>query len=64
LNIDAIQRIKIITTITAITPTAAPALNIPAIAEQLLKQKSNKMRDGKYSFFMVDFYNYNIPNHE
>jgi hypothetical protein len=48
--------------ITAIMPTAAPALNIPAIAEQLLKQSSNKMSNGKYSFFMVDFLYYNIPN--
>jgi len=53
-----------ITTITAITPTAAPALNIPAIAEQLLKQNNNKKRGRKYSFFIVGFIAiiFRVPN--
>ena len=37
-------------------PTTAPALNMPAITEQLLKQSSNKISDGKYNLFMVGFY--------
>jgi hypothetical protein len=41
-----------ITTITAIMPTTAPALNIPAIAEQLLRQSNSKKMDGKYIFLM------------
>jgi len=43
-----------ITTITEIMPTTAPALNIPAIMEQLLKHNKSKMMDGKYNFFMAD----------
>jgi len=52
LNIDAIQIISAITTITDIIPTTAPALNMPSITEQLLKQSSIKISDGKYSFFI------------
>ena len=55
LNMDAIQMINAITTITDIMPTAAPALNMPDITEQLLKQNSNKMMDGKYNLFIVGF---------
>jgi hypothetical protein len=56
LNRDTIQIIIAITTITEIIPTTAPALKIPSITEQLLKQNSNNMSDGKYNFFMVVFY--------
>jgi len=56
LNIEAIQIIIAITIITAIIPTTAPALNMPVITEQLLKQSSNKISDGKYNFFMAGFY--------
>jgi hypothetical protein len=52
-NIDAIHRINAITTITEIMPTAAPALNIPLITSQLLKQSINKKKTGKYNFFMI-----------
>jgi hypothetical protein len=52
LNIDAIQIIIAITTITAIMPTTAPALNMPAIAEQLLRHSISRIRAGKYKFFM------------
>jgi hypothetical protein len=52
LNMDTIQIIIAITTITEIMPTTAPALKMPAIAEQLLKHNTSKMSDGKYSFFM------------
>jgi hypothetical protein len=48
--------IRTITTITAIMPTTAPALKMPAIAEQLLRQSINKMIDGKYILFIVGFY--------
>jgi hypothetical protein len=53
LNIEAIHRISRMTTTTDIMPTAAPALKIPAIAEQLLKHNISKIRKGKYSFFMT-----------
>jgi len=55
LNIDAIQIIKAITTITDMMPTAAPALNMPVITEQLLKHISSIMRGGKYNLFIVGF---------
>jgi hypothetical protein len=55
LNIDAIQMISAITTITDIIPTTAPALKIPVITEQLLKHSSNKMIEGKYNFFIGRF---------
>lgn len=35
-------------------PTTAPALKIPPITEQLLRQSNNSISDGKYNFFMVD----------
>jgi hypothetical protein len=44
--------INAITTITEIMPTMAPALKIPAITEQLLKQSSSKMMKGKCNFFI------------
>jgi hypothetical protein len=53
LKSDAIHIITSITTITAIIPTAAPALKIPAIAEQLLKHTINNRIDGKYTFFIM-----------
>jgi hypothetical protein len=56
LNSDTIQIMIAMTTITAIMPTTAPALNMPAIAEQLLKQSSSKIMDGKYNFFMVGYF--------
>jgi len=49
--------IRAITTITDIIPTAAPALNMPVITEQLLKHISSIMRDGKYILFIVGFSN-------
>lgn len=52
---EAIQIIKAITTITDIMPTAAPALKMPEITEQLLKHNSNTIRDGKYNLFIVGF---------
>ena len=55
LNIEAIQTIIAITIITAIIPTTAPALKMPAIAEQLLKININKITDGTYNFFMICF---------
>jgi hypothetical protein len=36
-------------------PTTAPALNMPDITEQLLKQSKSKMKDGKYNLFIVGF---------
>jgi hypothetical protein len=56
LNIEAIQIIISITTITEIMPTAAPALKIPPITEQLLKHNNSKMADGVYNFFMLDLF--------
>jgi hypothetical protein len=56
LNMDMIQIMIAITTITEIMPTAAPALKIPLITEQLLKHNSNKMMDGKYNFFINRFF--------
>jgi hypothetical protein len=56
LNIEAIQIISAITTITAIMPTMAPALKMPEITEQLLKQSTSKISDGKYNFFMAVFF--------
>lgn len=45
-----------ITTITAIIPTAAPALKIPVITEQLLRaQMATKINDKKDIFFMVGY---------
>jgi hypothetical protein len=41
-----------ITTITEIMPTTAPALNIPAITEQLLRHNNSKKMDGKNNFLM------------
>jgi len=52
---------RIITTITEIMPTTAPALKMPSIAEQLLRQSINTMMDGKYNLFMAGFYTYNMP---
>jgi hypothetical protein len=57
---DTSQTITSITTITAIMPTAAPALNMPPITEQLLKQSSNKMMEGKYNFFMAIWFFFNL----
>ncbi len=46
-------------------PTTAPALKMPAITEQLLKQSSIKISDGKYNLFMVGFFNrYNTTKPE
>ena len=56
LNMEAIHIIKTITTITDIMPTTAPALNMPDITEQLLKQSKSKMKDGKYNLFIVGFW--------
>jgi hypothetical protein len=55
LKSDAIQIISAITIITAIIPTTAPALKMPAITEQLLKQSNNKISDGKYNLFITGF---------
>lgn len=43
--------------ITAITPTAAPALKMPAIAEQLLKpaRSRNKAKGSNFFFIVVWF---------
>ena len=41
-----------ITTITAITPTAAPALKIPPITEQLLKASIANTNNNKLIFFI------------
>lgn len=38
--------------ITAITPTAAPALNIPPITEHPLKATIAKANNNKFSFFI------------
>jgi len=61
---EAIQIIKAITTITEMMPTTAPALKMPVITEQLLKQSNNTMRDGKYNLFIVGFRYYNMRNSE
>ncbi len=52
LNIDMIQIIIAITIITAMTPTAAPALNIPPITEHPLKATIAKANNNKFSFFI------------
>ena len=52
LNIDKIHKIKPITITTAIIPTTAPALNIPAIASQLLKVITKAVSINKFNFFM------------
>jgi len=53
---EAIQTIIRITTITEIIPTAAPALKIPVITEQLLKHNIRKRTEGIYNFFMSDIF--------
>ena len=45
-----------ITTMTAIMPTAAPALKIPPITEQLLNSSKVKKPDGIYNFFIIGFF--------
>jgi hypothetical protein len=50
-----IQIITAITTITEMMPTTAPALNMPAITEQLLRHKTNRITDKYDSFFIVVF---------
>jgi hypothetical protein len=45
-----------ITTMTAMMPTAAPALKIPAMAEQLLRQSMSRIINGKCSFFIIGFF--------
>jgi hypothetical protein len=44
-----------ITTITAIMPTAAPALKIPVITEQLLRAHMATNNDNNDNFFMVGY---------
>ena len=58
---EAIHIMMMITTITEMIPTAAPALKIPPITEQLLKHNSSKIAGKKCNFFMGRFYRgYNI----
>jgi hypothetical protein len=45
LNIETIQMMITITTMTEMMPTTAPALNIPVITEQLLRQSANNAND-------------------
>jgi hypothetical protein len=52
LNMDIIHIIIAITIITAITPTAAPALKIPLITEHPLKATIAKAKNNKLSFFI------------
>jgi hypothetical protein len=51
---EAIQNTQAITKTIAVTPTMAPARNIPPIILQLLKHIISKMIKGKCSFFMAD----------
>jgi len=44
-----------ITTTTAITPTTAPALNMPPITEQPLKAITTIVINNKFNFFMMYF---------
>ena len=53
LNADISQIMIMITTITEITPTAAPALKIPPITSHPLKAKTTNASNNKFSFFMV-----------
>lgn len=48
------------TTMTAIIPTAAPALKIPPITEQLLSNNNKTNTDGIYNFFIIGFLSYNV----
>ena len=52
LNAEMIQITTSKTTITAIMPTAAPALKIPPITEQLLSIVNNNAPANKISFFI------------
>ena len=52
LNAEMIQITTSNTTITAIMPTAAPALNIPPITEQLFSKVSNNAPANKLSFLI------------
>jgi hypothetical protein len=52
---ENIQMMIRITTITAMMPTAAPALKIPAMAEQLLRQSISRIINGKCNFFIIGF---------
>jgi hypothetical protein len=51
---DMIHKIMAITTMTEMIPTAAPALKIPAIAEQLLKANMSSINNNKFIFFIAD----------
>jgi len=53
-NAEISQIIKMITTTTAIIPTHTPALNIPSIALQLLRQIKIDTINVKCNFFMAD----------
>ncbi len=53
LNKDTIHTRIPITTITAIIPTAAPALNMPPITEHPLSANSTIAKNNKFNFFMV-----------
>lgn len=48
-----IQIITAITTITAMMPVMAPALNMPVITEQLLKVNNTNANSKNCKFFMV-----------
>jgi hypothetical protein len=49
---ETIHIIMKITTITEMIPTAAPALNIPAMAEQLLNDITAKANNSMSNFFI------------
>jgi hypothetical protein len=53
LKADIIQIIIMITTITEIIPTAAPALKIPPITSHPLKVATANASNNKFNFFMV-----------
>ncbi|EHQ25769.1 hypothetical protein Mucpa_1612 [Mucilaginibacter paludis DSM 18603] len=51
---ENIQKMMPITTITAITPTTAPALNIPVTTEQLLMATITNSNNDRFNFFIID----------
>jgi hypothetical protein len=52
---ENIQMMIRITTITAMIPTATPALKMPSMTEQLLRHSISNIMNEKYSFFIIGF---------